>query len=87
MVARRASLTASAPGELAGALKLDGQAGQRVGEHVVQLSGDAAAFGQRGRGSLGLPRVLELGQQQLGAVLALPAAPDELAGHREQQAQ
>jgi len=67
------------PGELAGALELDCQAGQRVGEHVVQLAGDAAAFGQRGRGGLGLLRVLELGQQQLGAVLALAAAPDELA--------
>jgi hypothetical protein len=88
IAARRGSLTASRPpGQLAGALQLDGQAGQRVGEHVVQLAGDVAAFGQRGRGGLGLPRVPELGQQQLGPVLALAAAPDELAGHREQQAQ
>ncbi len=74
-------------GELAGALKLDGQAGQRVREHVVQLPRDTAPLGQRGRRGFALTRVLELGQQQLGAVLALPSAPDELAGHREQQAQ
>ena len=87
MAARRGLADRFPPGELAGALELDGQAGQRVGEHVVQLAGDAAAFGQRGRGGLGLLRVLELGQQQLGAVLALAAAPDELACYREQQAQ
>ncbi len=74
-------------GHLAGALQLDGQAGQRVGEHVVQLAGDAAPLGQRGRSGLALACVLELGQQQLGAVLALAAAPDELARHRQQQAQ
>ena len=56
-------------------------------EHVVQFAGDAAPFGQGGRGGLGLAGVLELGQEQFGAVLALPAAPDELAGHRQQQAQ
>ena len=44
-------------GQLAGALQLDGQPGQRVGEHVVQLPGDPAALGQRGRGGLGLPGV------------------------------
>ena len=52
----------------------------------MQLAGDAAALGQRGRGGLALARVLELGHQQLGAVLALAAAPDELARHRQQQA-
>jgi hypothetical protein len=40
-----------------------------VGEHVVQLAGDAAALGQRGRGRLGVPCVLELRQEYLGAVL------------------
>src|SRR5258708_23511039 len=61
-------------GQLARALKLDGQSGQRVGEHVVQLAGDAAALGQGGRGRLRVTCVLELGQEYLGAVLALPAA-------------
>ena len=82
MVARRPALTPSRPGELAGALQLDGQPGQRVGEHVVQLAGDAAALGQRRGGGLALACVLELGHQQFGAVLAFPAAADELAGHR-----
>ena len=52
----------------------------------MQLAGDAAALGQRGRGSLALACVLELGHQQFGAVLALPAAAEELADHRQQQA-
>ena len=76
-----------AAGQLARALELDGQGGQRMGEHVVQLAGDAGPFGERGRGGLRLAGVLELGHEQFGAVLALPAAPDELADHRQQQAQ
>jgi hypothetical protein len=43
-------------------------------EHVMQFPGDAAPLGQRGRGGLALACVLELGQQQFGAVLALAAA-------------
>ena len=31
--------------------------------------------------------ILELGQQHFGMILAIPAAPDELAGHRQQQAE
>ena len=43
-------------------------------EHVVQFAGDAAALGERGRGCLARTCVLELGQEQFGANLALPAA-------------
>ena len=53
----------------------------------MQLPRDAAPLGQRSRRGLALARVLELGQQQFGVILALPAAPDELAGHRQQQAE
>jgi hypothetical protein len=49
----------------------------------MQLTRDAASFGERSRGCLGVTCVLELGQEQFGAVLAFPAAPDELAGHRQ----
>jgi hypothetical protein len=58
-----------------------------VGEHVVQFAGDAGSLGERGRGGLRLARVLKLGHEQFGTVLALPAAPEELANHRQQQAQ
>ena len=76
-----------AVGELAGPLELDRQAGQGVCEHVVEFTRDAAALGECRRGCLCLAGVLQLGHQQFGAVLALPPAPDELAGHRQQQAQ
>ena len=76
-----------AVGELAGPLELDRQAGQGVREHVVEFTRDAAALGERRGGCLCLAGVLQLGHQQFGAVLAVPPAPDELAGHRQQQAQ
>ena len=37
----------------------------------MQLAGDPAALGDRGRAGLLIVRVLELGEQQLGVVLAL----------------
>jgi hypothetical protein len=49
-------------GQLACPLKLDGQAGQRVREHVVQLACNAASLGHGGCGGLALTSVLELGQ-------------------------
>ncbi len=57
-----------------------------MGEHVVQLTGDPAALGERGGGRLRIACVTQLREQQLGTVLTFPADPDELAGHRQQQA-
>ena len=42
-----------------------------MGEHVVQLARDAAALGDRRRAGLLIAPVLELGEQELGPVLAL----------------
>ena len=73
-----------AVGELARPLQLDRGAGERVREHVVQLAGDPAALGDRRRAGLLIARVLELGQQQLGLVLALPRLLEELRDDAEQ---
>ena len=71
-------------GELARPLELDRGARERVREHVVQLAGDPAALGDRRRAGLLIARVLKLGEQQLGLVLALPGALEELRDDAEQ---
>ena len=53
-------------------------------EHVVQLAGDPAALGDRRRAGLLIARVLELGEQQLGLVLAHPGLLEELRDDAEQ---
>ena len=73
-----------AVGELARPLQLDRGAGERVREHVVQLARDPAALGDRRRAGLLIARVLELGQQQLGLVLALARPLEELRDDPEQ---
>src|SRR5205085_2519561 len=50
-------------GELARALQLDGRAGERVREHVVELACDPAALADCGGEQLILARVLQLGKQ------------------------
>jgi hypothetical protein len=59
-------------GELARSLELDGQPRKRVGQYVVQFSRYAGAFGPRRGTGLVVPGVFELGEEQLGAVLAHP---------------
>ena len=58
-----------------------------MGEHVVQLAGDPAALRDRRRPQLLLACVLELGEQQLGRVLARARLLDEVGDQREQRAQ
>ena len=58
-----------------------------MGEHVVELARDPAALGDRRRPQLLLARVLELGEQQLGRVLARSRLPDEVGDQPEQRAQ
>ena len=70
--------------QLPGALELDRGAGERVREHVVQLAGDPAALGDRRRAGLLISRVLKLGEQDLGLVLALPRLLEELRDDAEQ---
>ena len=74
-------------GELARALQLDRRPGERVGEHVVQLGCDPSALRDCRRLELLLARVLELGEQQLGRVLARARLLDEVRDQREQRAQ
>ena len=71
-------------GELPGPLELDRGAGERVREHVVQLAGDPTALGDRRRAGLLIARVLELCQQDLGPVLALPRLLEELRDDTDQ---
>ena len=70
--------------ELPRALELDRGAGERVGEHVVQLAGDPSALGDRRRASLLIARILELRQQHLGLVLAFAGLLEELRDDAEQ---
>ena len=74
-------------GELARALQLDRRTGERVGEHVVELARDPAALRHRRRPQLLLAGILELGEQQLGRVLARARLLDEVGDQREQRAQ
>ena len=53
-------------------------------EHVVQLARDPAALGGRRRAGLRIARILKLGQQQLGLVLALPRPLEELGNDPQQ---
>ena len=69
-------------GELARALQLDRRAGERVREHVVELARDPAALRDGRRPQLLLARVLELGEQQLGRVLARSRLLDEVGDQR-----
>ena len=71
-------------GELAGPLELDRGAGERVREHVVQLAGDPPALGYRRRAGLLVACILELRQQDLGAVLTLPRLLEELRDDTQQ---
>ena len=73
-----------AVGELARPLQLDRGARQGVREHVVQLARDPAALGDCRCTGLLIARILKLGHQQLGLVLALPRPPEELR-HDPQQ--
>jgi len=73
-----------AVGELPRPLQLDRSARERVREHVVQLARDPAALGDRRRTGLLISRVLELGEQDLGLVLALPGLLEELRDDAEQ---
>ena len=73
-----------AVGELARPLQLDRGARQRVREHVVQLARDPAALGDRRRARLLIARVLKLGEQQLGPVLALARPLEELRDDPQQ---
>ena len=77
-------LSVLAFGELPGALELDRGARERVREQVVQLAGDPAALGDRRRAGLLIARVLELRQQDVGLVLALPRLLEELRNDTEQ---
>ena len=88
-VDRRTHLRARllALGQLARPLQLDRRPGERVGEHVVQLARDPAALGDCRRPQLLLARVLELGEQQLGRVLARTRLLDEVGDQPEQHAQ
>ena len=58
-----------------------------MGEHVVELACDPAALRDCRRPQLLFARVLELGEQQLGRVLARPRLLDEVRGESEQRAQ
>jgi len=64
--------------EQAGALELDRGRGQRVGQHVVQLGGYPPALSGGRSEQVRLPGVGELSQQQLCAILALPALPHQV---------
>ena len=85
-VDRGAQLCAAslALGELPRALQLDRRAGERMREHVVQLARDPAALRDRRRPRLLLARVLELGEQQLGPVLARARLLQEVGDEPEQ---
>jgi hypothetical protein len=48
-----------------------------VREHIMQLARDPAALGDCRRTGLLIARILKLGHQQLGPVLALPRPPEE----------
>ncbi len=56
------------------ALELQRERGQRVGEHVVHVAGDAAALGLGRRLGLGLLGLAQLLDELLGAVAALRRA-------------
>ena len=50
-----------------------------MGQDIVELARDPTALADRSRLELLLARVFELGQQQLGCVLARPRLPDQVA--------
>ena len=54
-----------------GSLQVQHQAGQRVGEHIVHLAGQALALGQRGGFGLRRPGLLQLADQKFSPLVAL----------------
>jgi hypothetical protein len=58
-----------------------------MGQDVVQLAGDPRPLLGRRRLGLGIARGLQLGQQQLRTVLALPGLLEQVRRHSQQPAQ
>ena len=56
-----------------------------MGEHVVHLAGEALALGQRGGLGLRGPGLLQLGEQKLCPLVALPQPPGEQRQQEERQ--
>lgn len=73
--------------ELAHHFELDRQPGQRVGQDVVQVAGDAGPLLRRSRPCLVIAGFLKLREEQFGALLAEPVAPQESARDAEHCAQ
>jgi hypothetical protein len=73
----RATLT----GQQLGHLQVQHQAGQRMGKHIVHLTGQPLPLGQHGGLGLCGAGLLQLDQQQFGVPVALPQPPGE---HRQQ---